>query len=120
MLRTYAPAGQTPAGQTPVVRDYLTHVHLWAMSGITPEGKLFMTVQEQSYKGPDVVQLSPPPAAPHPGQVAGPVGPGPNPLQQSGQGINLSTWFDELHQAKERLRRRTHNIQACIIQPGLV
>ena len=49
-LRTYAPAGQTP-----VVREYLTHDHLSAMSAITPEGNLYMTMQEQSYKGPDVV-----------------------------------------------------------------
>ena len=52
VLRTYAPAGQTP-----VVREYLSHDHLSAMSGITPEGKLYMTVQEQSYKGPDVVNF---------------------------------------------------------------
>jgi len=50
--RTYAPAGQTP-----VVRECLTHDHLSAMSGITPKGKLHMTVQERSYKGPDVVNF---------------------------------------------------------------
>ena len=52
VLRTYSPAGQTP-----VVKEYLSHDHLSAMSGITPEGKLYMTVQEQSYKGPDVVNF---------------------------------------------------------------
>ena len=52
VLRTYAPVGQTP-----VVKEYLSHDHLSAMSGITPEGKLYMTVQEQSYKGPDVVNF---------------------------------------------------------------
>ncbi len=51
-MRTYAPAGQTP-----VIKEYLTHDHLSAMSGITPEGKLYMTVQESSYKGPDVVSF---------------------------------------------------------------
>ncbi len=35
VMRTYAPAGQTP-----VIKEYLTHDHLSAMSGITPEGKL--------------------------------------------------------------------------------
>ena len=51
-MRTYAPAGQTP-----MIKEYLTHDHLSAMSGITPEGKLYMTVQESSYKGPDVVSF---------------------------------------------------------------
>ena len=44
VLRTYAPAGQTP-----VVKEYLSHDHLSAMSGITPEGKLYNTMQERSY-----------------------------------------------------------------------
>jgi len=52
VLRTYAPAGQTP-----VVKEYLSHDHLSAMSGITPEGKFYMTMQERSYKGPDVVKF---------------------------------------------------------------
>ena len=52
VLRTYAPAGQTP-----VVKECLSHDHLSAMSGITPEGKLYMTMQERSYKGPDVVSF---------------------------------------------------------------
>ena len=52
VLRTYAPAGQTP-----VVKEYLSHDHLSAMSGITPEGKLYMTAQDHSYKGPDVVSF---------------------------------------------------------------
>ena len=52
VLRTYAPVGQTP-----VIKEYLSHDHLSAMSGITPQGKLYMTVQERSYKGPDVVKF---------------------------------------------------------------
>ena len=50
--RTYAPVGQTP-----VIREYLTRDHLSAISGITPEGKLYMMVQEQAYRGPDVVNF---------------------------------------------------------------
>jgi hypothetical protein len=45
--RTYAPVGQTP-----VIREYLVRDHLWAISWITPEGKLYMMVQEQAYRGP--------------------------------------------------------------------
>ncbi len=40
-----------------MVKEYLSHDHLSAMSGITPEGKLYMTVQERSYKGPYVVNF---------------------------------------------------------------
>ena len=52
VLGTYAPVGQTP-----VIKEYPGHDHLSAMSGITPEGKLYMTVQERSYKGPDMVKF---------------------------------------------------------------
>ena len=40
-----------------MIKEYPTHDHLSAMSGITPEGKLYITVQESSYKGPDVVSF---------------------------------------------------------------
>ena len=50
--RTYAPRGQTP-----VIREYLTHDHLSAISGITPGGKLYMMVQEEAYRGPTVVNF---------------------------------------------------------------
>lgn len=52
VLRTYAPVGQAP-----VIREYLTRDHLSAISAITPEGKLYMMVQKQAYKGPDVVNF---------------------------------------------------------------
>ena len=52
VLRTYAPVGQTP-----IIREYLTRDHLSAISGITPLGKLYMMVQKQAYKGPDVVNF---------------------------------------------------------------
>jgi transposase len=50
VLRTYAPTGQTP-----IIRHYLTNDHLSAISGITPDGKLYMQVREDAYKGDDIV-----------------------------------------------------------------
>ena len=52
VVRTYAPVGQTP-----ILREKLTHDHLSAMSGITPEGKLLMLEQERAFKGEDVVRF---------------------------------------------------------------
>jgi transposase len=49
-VRTWAPCGRTP-----VLRVPLTHDHLSAMSGITPDGRLFMQTQEQAYHSPEVV-----------------------------------------------------------------
>ena len=43
--RTYAPVGQTP-----VLRHRLTNDHLSAISGITPGGKLYMQVQDKSFR----------------------------------------------------------------------
>jgi hypothetical protein len=37
-----------PVGQTPVLDEQLSHDHLWAMSGITLEGKLLMLTSERS------------------------------------------------------------------------
>lgn len=51
-MRTYAPCGATP-----VLRETLTRDHLSAMSGITPEGALYMLVQERAYQAPDVVRF---------------------------------------------------------------
>jgi transposase len=51
-VRTYAPCGQTP-----VLRVKLTRDHLSAIGGITPEGRIFMQMQDHSYKGPDVVRF---------------------------------------------------------------
>ena len=47
-MRTYAPRGKTPEIKAPLSRD-----HLSSMSGITPDGKLYMQVQDKSYKGKD-------------------------------------------------------------------
>ena len=52
MVRTYAPVGETPIIRAPWGRD-----HLSAMSGITPQGKLYMLVQERAYCSADVVQF---------------------------------------------------------------
>ena len=51
-VRTYAPVGQTPVLNVKLTRD-----HLSAMGGITPEGRIFMQMQDHSYKGPDVVRF---------------------------------------------------------------
>jgi hypothetical protein len=51
------PVADAPVGKTPVIRQYLTRDHLSVISGITPEVKLYMMVQEQAYKGPDVVNF---------------------------------------------------------------
>jgi len=49
-VRTWAPCGQTPVLQVP-----LTHDHLSAISGITPDGRLFMQVRPGSYDAAAVV-----------------------------------------------------------------
>ena len=49
-VHTYAPVAQTPVIRAPLSRD-----HLSAMGGITPEGKLYLMVQERAYRGKDVV-----------------------------------------------------------------
>jgi transposase len=51
-VRTWAPCGQTP-----VLRVPLSHDHLAAISGITPDGRLFMQTQDHAYRSPDVVRF---------------------------------------------------------------
>ena len=51
-VRTYASVGQTP-----VLRVPLTHDHLSAIGGITPEGRIFMQMQEQAYHAEQVVEF---------------------------------------------------------------
>jgi hypothetical protein len=43
VVRTYAPIGQTP-----ILREQLSRDHLSVMSGITPEGKLLLTIGSSS------------------------------------------------------------------------
>jgi predicted O-linked N-acetylglucosamine transferase (SPINDLY family) len=50
LVRTYAPVGQTPILRVPLTRD-----HLSAIGGITPEGRIFMQMQEHAYRAEDVV-----------------------------------------------------------------
>ncbi len=50
VLATWAPIGETP-----IIQETLSRDHVSAISGITPEGKLYMKVQEQAYKGEEVV-----------------------------------------------------------------
>lgn len=51
-VRTYAPRGQTPILRVPLTRD-----HLAAISGITPDGRLFMQVQDHAYGSKDIVRF---------------------------------------------------------------
>jgi transposase len=51
-VRTYAQRGQTP-----VLRVKLTRDHLAAMSGLTPDGRPFMQVQEHAYRSEEVVRF---------------------------------------------------------------
>jgi transposase len=50
LVRTYAPVGRTP-----VLRVPLTHDHLSAIGGITPEGRIYMQMQESAYRAEHVV-----------------------------------------------------------------
>src|SRR5512135_1791300 len=52
LVRTYAPVGQTP-----VLRIPLTHDHLSAIGGITPEGRIYMHMQESAYRAEQVVKF---------------------------------------------------------------
>jgi len=51
-VKTYAPCGQTPILRVPLTRD-----HLSAISGITPDGKLYMMVQDTAFDGPAIVRF---------------------------------------------------------------
>jgi transposase len=44
-----------PCGQVPLLRVPLTHDHLSAIGGITPQGRLFLQTQERAYHSEDVV-----------------------------------------------------------------
>lgn len=46
-----------PRGQTPVLRVKLPRDHLAAISGITPDGRLFMQVQDHAYRSEDIVRF---------------------------------------------------------------
>lgn len=50
VVRTWAPRGQTP-----VLSHLLTHDHLSVISAVTPEGDLFLQMQEQSYDSAGII-----------------------------------------------------------------
>lgn len=50
VVRTYAPVGQTPVLKVPLTRD-----HISAIGGITPEGRIFMQMQERADRAEQVV-----------------------------------------------------------------
>lgn len=50
LVRTYAPVEQTPILHVPLTRD-----HLSAIGGITPDGRIFMQMQEHAYRAEHVV-----------------------------------------------------------------
>ena len=52
VVRTYAPIGETP-----IIKVRLTYDHLSAISGITAQGRLYMSVQARSFKSPGVVRF---------------------------------------------------------------
>jgi len=52
VVRTYAPVGETP-----ILHENFTRDHLSAMSGITLEGKLYMSEQDRAFKGGEVVRF---------------------------------------------------------------
>src|ERR1051326_2704471 len=51
-VRTWAPRGQTPVLRVPLTRD-----HVAAISGLTPDGRLFMQMQDHAYSSEDVVRF---------------------------------------------------------------
>ena len=50
VARTYASCGQTP-----LLRAPLSYDHLSAISGITPDGRLFTHIQDEAFRGPAIV-----------------------------------------------------------------
>ena len=51
-VRTYAPKGETPILRVPLSWD-----HLSAISAITPDGRLFVMVQEEAFNGITIVHF---------------------------------------------------------------
>jgi transposase len=52
VVTTYAPVGETP-----VLREFVTHDHLSAISAVTPDGLLRMQVYEEAITGAHVVRF---------------------------------------------------------------
>jgi transposase len=49
-VATYAPRGQTPILHVPLTWD-----HLSVIAAMTPEGKLYVAIQDRAFKGDDIV-----------------------------------------------------------------
>jgi transposase len=52
VVRTWAPHRRTPILHAP-----LTHDHLAAIGGLTPDGRLFLQTHDHAYRSPDVVRF---------------------------------------------------------------
>jgi transposase len=52
VVRTYAPRGETPILRVPLSRD-----HLSVISGISPDGELFLMAQERALNSADVARF---------------------------------------------------------------
>lgn len=44
-----------PRGEAPILRHTLTHDHLSVISAVTPDGRLFLRMQEQAYDSAGIV-----------------------------------------------------------------
>jgi transposase len=52
VVRTWAPRGETP-----ILRHRLTRDHVSVISGITPSGELYTTMQDHAFTSPDCVRF---------------------------------------------------------------
>lgn len=52
VVKTYAPEGQTP-----VIREFQTRDHLSVMGGMTPEGKVYTLVRQESLNGSHTIEF---------------------------------------------------------------
>lgn len=52
VVKTYAPKGKTP-----VLKKATSREHLSVISGITLSGKMYMIIQEESFKGSRIVRF---------------------------------------------------------------
>jgi transposase len=56
-LLPFAALTYAPRGQTPVLTETVTHDHLAVISGVTPDGGLFVQIYERPLTGAEVVQF---------------------------------------------------------------
>jgi transposase len=56
-LLPFAVATYAPRGQTPVLEETVTHDHLAVISGVTPQGGLFVQIYERPLTGTEVVRF---------------------------------------------------------------